>query len=520
VCVLEAAMKYSRIALVVSVLAGLLAVDSAAVAQPSGDLRGIGDLQHKVWTLSSQTLPVGLFGGIGLKLDSDRVMWIGAETENPADSNRTFVYDVRTRAIRETAPVPAAKPLNGLIGAGVLADGSVVVAGGDVLNPDTGVPNPASLLSYRYDPRTDRWSRTGDLPEAQEWFFTPSVLLRDGRLLLAGGRGGPELVTGNASPHAFVYDRDRTSMVNVVDSQTGVPTGKQAVVQGKWDYTRTRDGEVSDLAEGHLFGNQVRLQDGRVLVAGGRSFWALGEEGNAPIPGFTGDFSVLSTRTEFFEPQSGRWLEGPPLPPVPGEDDTLAGSHGGRANGVCLAALPDDSVVIAGGGTQTDGVPFPQTLLTRSSILVLTPGRDPSNSTYQISPNAIPSGAGSGGLFGDGGRFQLPCYVMSTGKVMIAGGQNNAGEDLYDAYLFNPRTFTVTRGPDLVHGVALWAPAGGYPAGFQFSAISTKEVGMRNSRLAFPGDVLVLGGGYDPISLDPAGSRRIEQFGTLHHGDK
>jgi hypothetical protein len=292
-------------------------------------------------------------------------------------------------------------------------------------------------------------------------------------------------------------------------------------VAGRWDYTRTPDGKVSDLGGGHLFGNLVQLRDGRVLVAGGHSFWALPEEGFGPeIPGVPVGTTVLATDTEFFDPATGVWSQGTPLPTIPGEDDAIGGSHGGRTNGVCLAALRDDTVVIAGGATEVDGTAFPSTLRTRSSIVVMTPGSDARNSTYQISPNAIPPGAGSGGLFGDGGRFQLPCYVMSTGKVMIAGGQNNAGEDLYDAYLFNPRTFTVTRGPDLVHGVALWAPAGGYPAGFQFSAISTKEVGMRNSRLAFPGDVLVLGGGYDPISLDPAGSRRIEQFGTLHHGDK
>jgi hypothetical protein len=56
--------------------------------------------------------------------------------------------------------------------------------------------------------------------------------------------------------------------------------------------------------------------------------------------------------------------------------------------------------------------------------------------------------------------------------------------------------------------------------GYQASAISTQEVAMRDSRLVFRGNVLVLGGGYDPLSLDPAGSRRIEQFGTLHHGDE
>jgi hypothetical protein len=505
-------MRYSRIALVVSVLAGLLAVDSSALARPSAEN---GGLQHRAWTLSSQTLPIGLDGGIGLKLDNRRVMWIGAQTDDPADINRTFIYDVRTRAIRETAPVPAAKPLNALIGAGVLSDGTVVVTGGSVTDPSNGARNPASLLSYRYDPRHNHWSRTGDLPEAQEWIFMPSVLLRDGRLLLAGGRGLPELATGNASPHAFVYDPYRTSVVNVVDPQTGLPTGKTAVVQGKWDYTRTRDGKVSDLSQGHLFGNTVALQDGRVLVAGGRSFWALPEEGTGPdIPGYPTDISFLATSTDFFDPTSGRWSAGPPLPPVPGEDDTLVGSHGGRANGVCLAALPDDRVVIAGGGTQTDGAAFPDTILTRSSIVVMKPGRDPGDSTYQISPNAMPS-ADNGRVFGDAGRNQLACYVLSAGKVMIAGGQNSVGEDLYDTYLFNSRTLGLIHGPDLVHGVVPNAEDFGYPAGYQSSAISTKEVGMRDSQLRFPGDVLVLGGGYDGIS--GVGSRHIEQFGTLGH---
>jgi hypothetical protein len=518
VCVLEAAMRYSRIALVVSVLVGLLAVGSAAIARPSGDLHGNGDVQHRVWTLSTQTLPIGLNGGIGLKLDNHRVMWIAAQADAPADNNRTFIYDVGTRAIRETAPVPAAKPITALIGAGVLADGSVVVAGGRVLNPATGVPDPASLLSYRYDLRSNHWSRTGDLPEAQEWAYIPPALLRDGRLLLAGGRGVPEFSTGNAGPHAFVYDAHRRSVVNEVDPQTGVLTGKQVVVQGKWDYTRTRDGKVSDLSGGHLFGNLVRLQDGRVLVVGGHSFWAIPEEGNGPpIPGYeNNEVSVLATDSQFFDPASGRWSAGAPLPTIPGEDDALPGSHGGRANGVCVAALPDDSVVIAGGGTQTDGGVYFASVLTRSSIVVMTPRRDPSRSTYQISPNAIPS-VDNGRLLGDAGRNQLPCYVLSSGKVLIAGGQNSGAEDLYDAYLFNARTFSLTRAPDLAHGPALWTPADGYPAGFQFSAISTKEVGMRDSRLVFPGDVLVLGGGYDPLSVDPLGTRRIEQFGSLFH---
>lgn len=504
-------MKYSRTALVLSVVAITLTATGTATARTSGKERAT---DAAAWSLSRGSIPVGLDGGIGLKLNDHQVFWIAAQADDPADNNRTFIYDIRTQLFRETAPVPAAKPITFPgIAAGVLADGTVVVAGGDVVNPDTGVPNAASLLSYRYYPRSNHWQRTGDLPEAQEWVFTPSVLLRDGRLLTAGGRGLPEFITGNASRHAFVYDPHRVSIVNTVDPQTGAATGRTAVVQGKWDYTRTRDGRVSDLADGHLFGNAVRLADGRVLVAGGRNFWAIGEEGRGPTPGFTDDFSSLSTTTDFFDPRSGRWSAGTPLPPVPGEDDTLAGSHGGRANGFCLAALPDDSVVIAGGSTQTDGLPFPQTLLTRSSILVMTPGREPGQSTYAISPHAIPS-FDNGRLFGDAGRNQVPCYVLSTGKVLIAGGQNSSGEDLYDAYLFNARTFRLTRTQDLAHGPSLWTPADGYPAGFPFSAISTREVSMRDSQLVFPDDVLVLGGGYDPLSLDPSGTHRVAQRGA------
>ena len=509
-------MKYSRTILVFSLSASIVISGGAASGQSLGD-------QHdrdgqRAWVLSSAGLP-GLFGGIGLKLDDRHVLWIAAQAENPADNNRTFIYDVRTRMFRETAPVPAVKPLDGVVGAGVLSDGTVLVTGGEVLDPSTSVPNPKNVLTYRYDPRSNRWSRTGDLPEPQEWIFTPSTLLRDGRLLLAGGRGLPELATGTTSRHAFVYDAFRKSVVRAMDPQTGLPSGRTTVVQGKWDYTRTRDGQISDMAGGHLFGNLVQLHDGRVLVAGGHSFWALPEGGNgAWIPGYVENpVSIEATDTEFFDPSTGRWSEGAPLPVVAGEDDAISNSHGGRANGVCLAALPDDRVVIAGGGTHPDGTPPFNELLTRSSIVVMTPARDARNSTYQISPNAIPS-VDNGRFFGDAGRNQLPCYVTSRGKVLFAGGVNNAGECLFDSYLFDPRTDGLLRAPDLAHSLALWGPSAGYPDGYEDGVICTQEVSMRDSHLVFHGDVFVMGGGADGVSLDP-GSHQVEQLGSLSRWD-
>src|SRR3954466_6574309 len=86
----------------------------------------------KKWSLSVHTVPVAKQKVIGVKLKGRKVMWVGGQADDPADNNRVFIYDVRTRTINETTPVPAAKHMGPLVSVGVLRDGSVVVAGGDV----------------------------------------------------------------------------------------------------------------------------------------------------------------------------------------------------------------------------------------------------------------------------------------------------------------------------------------------------------------------------------------------------
>jgi hypothetical protein len=449
-------------------------------------------------------LPVAKTRAIGVKLDDHRVMWLGGIADDPANNNATSIYDTRTRTSHATAPIPLAKQIADFSVAGVLRDGTVVVAGGSIAAPPSTL-NAASVLSYRYDPATNRWSRTGDLPEPQLWAFTPTILLPDGRLLVTGGLGVDGIASGLGSRHAFVYNPRLTSLVDAIDPNTGLKTGKKIVVTGKWDYTRRADGTETTLSEGHEFGNEILLHDGRVFVAGGHTMW------NA----FTDGVSTLATHTEFFDPTTGIWSQGPPLPTVPGEDNRIANSHGGRANGVCFAALPDDRVVIAGGNSQVDGQSYFPTAIGRQSILVMTPAANPRNSRIVISPTKIPSGTDFGGFFGDGGRNQLPCYVTTDSHVVIAGGQDNQGEDLYDTYVFNPFNGSIRRGPDLVHGIAQWAaadPSLGYPAGYQAAAVSTMGVGMRDSKLVFGNDVFVEGGGYNGISIDSLGSPYVEQF--------
>jgi len=433
------------------------------------------------WVLSDPPLPVGKDGACGVKLNDRQVLWVGGRSDDSADNNRVFVYDVTTRRFDEVAPVPAAKRMNRNVAVGVLANGHVVVAGGAILGAD----GATSRLSYRYNPDNDTWTRTGDLPESQEWAFTPTTLLRDGRLLAVGGVGAEGVAGGVGSVNAFVYDAER----------------------GTWDYTRrVSDNTQTTLGRGHRFGNAVLLSDGMVFVVGGHIFWSF------PQPGR----SVQAVDTDYFDPNTGEWTTGAPLPTVPGEDDQLQNSHGGRTNGVGVAVMDDGRVVIAGGATHIDGAVYFNTILCRRSILVMTPNPDPALSTYVLAAARIPSGDGSGGFRGDGGRNQLPCYAVSGNRVVLAGGQDHIGNDLYDTYVFNAGTGSLIRGPDRVHDTPGWlAGRPNYPAGYQCAVISTRAVSMANSKLVFPADTLVHGGSYNAVSDNgdnPPGSRSAEQI--------
>jgi len=214
-----------------------------------------------------------------------------------------------------------------------LVDGRVLVVGS--------VPYPGSwnysvsavdARSYEtaeiYDPRTGRFSLTGDLP-AVDWSplarwgpypvsaSVPSpgalVALADGGALLVGQ------VTGWSVP---ALGRSGTT----VRTMRFDPGGSWVVIDERIEASSPDDptAPIEVLVDGHARGDSraVQLRDGRVLIAGGRVL--------------TGEYSATPTSTaDLYDPATNTWLELPPMPEP-------------RAGGAAVL-LDDGSVLVVGG---------------------------------------------------------------------------------------------------------------------------------------------------------------------------
>src|SRR5262249_30708446 len=110
-----------------SLVAAVVAAPVAAQPAPTGDPTS------GQWHRSRGSIPIDGDRAILLKLDAHRLIWIGGEDDDPTNDRRVFIYDVHTESFREVASLPAAKRATDFAVdfsiAGVLADGSVVVAG-------------------------------------------------------------------------------------------------------------------------------------------------------------------------------------------------------------------------------------------------------------------------------------------------------------------------------------------------------------------------------------------------------
>jgi len=173
----------------------------------------------------------------------------------------------------------------------LLSDGRVLVVGGLV------DATPRLSSAEIYDPATGTFSPTGSMPDAR--LLSSATLLADGRVLISGG----QLINGNSMTDV--------TFALLYEPQTGhfIQTG--ALAQPRDTATATR------------------LEDGRVLVAGGFTY-----PSDQPASA-KGSAIVSVSSAEIFDPNTGKFTD--------------AGSMTTARAGHTATLLLDGRVLMAGG---------------------------------------------------------------------------------------------------------------------------------------------------------------------------
>ena len=288
-----------------------------------------------------------------------------------------------------------------------LTDGRVLVAGGGSASA------PASASAELYDPASGTWSATGNMVSA--WgtgaTFTATVLA-DGRVLVAGyGGDNPDL--DPAPPE--LYDPASgtwTATGNMVTPRYGhtatlLADGKVLVAgggccgkkyldsaelfdpdSGTWTATGSMVAARGGSASNSASGahSATRLADGRVLVVGG-----MADSGGRPI----------LASAELYDPGTGTW--------------TATGSMGVSRLGHIAALLPDGRVLVGGGYTSYS----PEVPVASAELY------DPSTGTWTATANLLEAQAGAA------------VTVLSDGTVLIVGGYDATGTPLTSAELYD-----------------------------------------------------------------------------------
>ena len=335
-----------------------------------------------------------------------------------------------------------------------LASGKVLVLGGErSLFAGLSFPADAEL----YDPASGQFAPTGAMSSARWGSPSKAVLLRDGKVLVAGGDASLGTL---ASGHGDLYDPESGQFTLTHGSMitprrfataTLLPSGKVLFAGGSNASNQKLDSaELYDPATGDFTATAGAptiarwnataelLADGKVLIAGGRN-GSNGWEASA----------------ELYDPATDHF--------------TATGSLSYDRDAAMSTALSDGTVLIAGGrgvgGFPAGGEIYdPATGNFTATANAMTTSRSYGTATLLLNGKVLIAGGRDGSYsslastsvfdpvtrsFADGPMMGITRYapaaaLLESGKVLVAGGLDGATGSLADALLFDPGSFDLT----------------------------------------------------------------------------
>jgi hypothetical protein len=309
----------------------------------------------------------------------------------------------------------------------LLQDGRVLVVGGGGF--DIGIANSALASAELFDPATNAFSPVDDLTTPREEHA--AVQLENGPVLIAGGVNGygqpstTELfdpATGTFARGADTIDRLGYTTAALLPDGTALVVGEHAGLE-RFDPARSGRAAPTPGPRGELAGTVTTVEppavereghtatllaDGRVLVVGG---WAYDLDPHNP-----------TDSAEIFDPRSGKW--------------SSTGSLNDARAYHTATLLPDGRVLVVGGHMR-EALPDGST---ETVALDSAEVYEPSTGEFTLTDHMSLARAGSGGCCPQVERFAAT--ALADGRVLIAGGTDKPGLDLFD-----PGTNTFTGVP-------------------------------------------------------------------------
>jgi Galactose oxidase, central domain len=337
-------------------------------------------------------------------LANGRVLIVGGGDNHASATNLAEIYDPATDAFTSAGsglmPIERANHT-----ATLLKDGRVLIAGG--VNR-MGTALDSAIL---FDPQSGKFISTGNMAEPR--YAAAATLLPDGRVLISGGAATPAVY---ARPNQEKQEEQSLDTAELYDPASGrfSPAGK---VERVYDVTSNKIMMRASMTTSRREHTATLLKDGRVLITGG-----IGEQ-NKPI-----------ASAELYDPATNTFKAI--------GDMTVARTF------QSATPLRDGRVLIAGGTDASD-----QALATAELY-------DPVSGKFALTASPMQHA-----------RYRQVAVQLSDGDLLMAGGASNEGV-LANAEIFDPGTnkfrltglmkdYRMAAGAVLLHNGTVFI-AGGY----------------------------------------------------------